>query len=93
MGFVELLSDRKFTLVVSLPANDLNLAKAALEGGADAVKVHCNVWHRASGHTFGTFEENKDFLKDLISLCGDVPVGLVPGTSEAFITELVPMWE
>ena len=87
MGFVELLSDRKFTLVVSLPANDLNLAKAALEGGADAVKVHCNVWHRASGHTFGTFEENKDFLKDLIGLCGDVPVGLVPGTSEAFITE------
>jgi collagenase-like PrtC family protease len=87
MRFVDLMSDRKFVLVVSLPSNNLELAKAALEGGADAVKVHCNVWHRASGHTFGTYEENKAFLKDLIRLCSDVPVGLVPGTSEAFITE------
>ena len=87
MGFVQLMDRQKFILVVSLPANDLELAKAALEGGADAVKVHCNVWHRASGHTFGTYEENKDFLKDLIRLCGNVPVGLVPGTAEAFITE------
>ena len=87
MGFADLISDRKFVLVVSLPSNDLGLAKAALEGGADAIKVHCNVWHRASGHTFGTYAENKAFLRDLIVLCGDVPVGLVPGTSEAFITE------
>jgi hypothetical protein len=87
MRFVDLMADRKFVLVVSLPSNNLELAKAALEGGADAVKVHCNVWHRASGHTFGTYEENKAFLKDLIRLCGDVPVGLVPGASEAFITE------
>ena len=87
MRFVDLMTDRKFVLVVSLPSNNLGLAKAALEGGADAVKVHCNVWHRASGHTFGTYAENKEFLRDLIALCGDVPVGLVPGTSEAFITE------
>ena len=87
MGFLERIQKEKFVLVVSLPSNNLELAKAALEGGADAVKVHCNVWHRASGHTFGTYEENKAFLKDLIRLCGDVPVGLVPGTSEAFITE------
>ena len=92
MRFVDLMADRKFVLVVSLPSNNLELAKAALEGGADAVKVHCNVWHRASGHTFGTYEENKAFLKDLIRLCGDVPVGLVPGTSEAFITE-AELWE
>ena len=87
MRFVDLMSDRKFVLVVSLPSNNLELAKAALEGGADAVKVHCNVWHRASGHTFGTYQENKSFLQDLIRLCGNVPVGLVPGTAEAFITE------
>jgi hypothetical protein len=87
MRFADLMADQKFVLVVSLPANDLALAEAALDGGAHAVKVHCNVWHRASGHTFGTFSENKDFLKELVRLCGDVPVGLVPGTSEAFITE------
>lgn len=87
MRFADLMADQKFVLVVSLPANDLALAEAALDGGAHAVKVHCNVWHRASGHTFGTFSENKDFLKELVRLCGDVPVGLVPGTSEAFVTE------
>jgi len=87
MRFADLIADRKFTLVVSLPSNDLALAKAAMEGGADAVKVHCNVWHRASGHTYGSYTENREFIRQLIALCGDVPVGLMPGTSEAFITE------
>lgn len=87
MSFKKMICDNKFSLLVSLPSNDLELAKAALEGGAMAIKVHCNVWHRASGHTFGTYEENREFLRELIKLCGDVPVGLMPGTSEAFITE------
>lgn len=86
MNFKNLIASNKFTLVVSLPANNLDLAKAALEGGAQAVKVHCNVWHRASGHTFGTYEENREFLRQLIALCGEVPVGLVPGGADAFIT-------
>lgn len=86
MEFKKMIHDNKFSLVVSLPANDLELAKAALEGGAQAVKVHCNVWHRASGHTFGTYEDNKEFLRQLIALCGDVPVGLVPGGEDAFIS-------
>lgn len=87
MKFKNMLCSNKFSLLVSLPSNNLELAKAALEGGADAIKVHCNVWHRASGHTFGTYEDNKEFIRQLIELCGDVPVGLMPGTSEAFITE------
>lgn len=33
-------------LVASLPANDPALAKAALEGGVDVVKVHINVHRR-----------------------------------------------
>lgn len=87
MNFKQIITQNKFSLVVSLPSNDLKLAQAALEGGAQAVKVHCNVWHRASGHTFGTFAENRQFLKELIALCGDVPVGLVPGGEDAFINE------
>lgn len=86
MEFKQMIRDNKFSLVVSLPANDLEMAKAALQGGAMAVKVHCNVWHRASGHTFGTYEENKEFLRKLIDLCGDVPVGLVPGGEDAFVS-------
>lgn len=87
MRFADMIRDNKFSLLVSLPSNNLEYAKAALKGGAQAIKVHCNVWHRASGHTFGTYEENREFLRELIDLCGDVPVGLMPGTSEAFITE------
>lgn len=86
MEFKQMIETNKFSLVVSLPSNKLELAQAALDGGAQAVKVHCNVWHRASGHTFGTYAENREFLRQLIKLCGDVPVGLVPGGADAFIT-------
>ena len=86
MKFKELIEGNKFSLVVSLPSNNLELAEAALDGGAQAVKVHCNAWHRASGHTFGTYAENREFLEQLIALCRDVPVGLVPGGEDAFIT-------
>ena len=54
MNFRQMIESNSFTVVVSLPANDLDLARAALDAGAQAIKVHCNVWHRASGHTFGT---------------------------------------
>ena len=86
MDYKQMILDNKFSLIAALPANDLALAEAALEGGAQAIKVHCNVWHRASGHTFGTYAENRDFLRRLIALCGDVPVGLVPGGEDVFIT-------
>ena len=87
MRLKNMLCDNPFSLLVSLPNNDLELAKAALEGGAMAIKVHCNVWHRASGHTYGSYAENREFIRQLIALCGDVPVGLMPGTAETFITE------
>lgn len=87
LDYKEMICSGKMSLVVSLPANDLELAKAALRGGAQALKVHLNVWHRASGNTFGTFQQQKGFLQELIALAKDVPVGLVPGADEAFITE------
>ena len=40
-------------LAVSLPLNDIALAKAAEEAGADALKIHINVHHDASGTHFG----------------------------------------
>lgn len=86
MKFGKMLQSNKLTLVASLPANRLEMASGALEGGAQAIKVHINVWHRASGHTFGSFQDNKEFLKELVKMCGKVPVGLVPGTDEAFVS-------
>lgn len=42
MDFKAMVKENKFTLVVSLPENNLELARAALEGGAQAIKVHAN---------------------------------------------------
>lgn len=67
-------------LVASLPGNRLDLAKAAVECGADVVKVHMNVQHRASGLHFGTFEEEKETLQEILSVAKG-PCGIVAGNS------------
>lgn len=65
-------------LIVSLPDNTVELAKAAANGGADAVKVHMNVVHRASGASFGDFAAERARVEAIITQAG-VPVGLMPG--------------
>ena len=45
---------RSGVLIASLPRNDPELARAALAGGADVLKVHLNVTHNASGVRFGS---------------------------------------
>jgi hypothetical protein len=51
----DLMKAGSFPLVVSLPRNDLDLANAAVAGGAQGIKVHLNGYHRASGVVFGSF--------------------------------------
>ncbi|MBQ6293093.1 MAG: hypothetical protein IJK77_04405 [Lachnospiraceae bacterium] len=87
MKFEKILKENPFTLVVSLPNNKLDLARAALDAGADAVKVHINVLHAASGNLFGDFEHNRSFLTDLVKLAGDRPVGVVTGGADEHLTE------
>lgn len=76
-ALLKLLEERN-TLVVSLPSNRKEVYDAAVEGGADAVKFHLNVEHRASGNRFGTIEENRTFIEELHA-DRRVPVGVVPG--------------
>jgi hypothetical protein len=71
-------------LVVSLPANSPELAKAAAEGGADALKVHIHVHHDASGTQFGSLAEERDNLEQILAL--GLPTGIVPGTRESLPT-------
>lgn len=73
------LHSESFTLVVSLPRNDVRLAEAALRGGAQGLKVHINVHHHASGTHFGPFEEERYSLARILEAAGPVPVGVVPG--------------
>lgn len=70
---------RDFVLWVSLPRNDPELARAALAAGADGLKVHIDVHHRASGTRFGSLDEERSRLEAILALAGDRPVGIVPG--------------
>ena len=65
MNYLSILNQKRPALIASLPGNRLDLAKAAVECGADVVKVHMNVQHRASGLHFGTFEVDKETLQEI----------------------------
>ena len=72
-------------LIVSLPRNDLALAKAAEAAGADAVKLHMNVEHRASGTRFGSYSEEQENIRAIIAAV-KCEVGLMPGTLQSLPT-------
>ena len=57
----QVLAERKMTLIMSMPVNEPEVMQAALDAGADVVKVHVNLLHRASGNSFGTLEETGTF--------------------------------
>ena len=75
------LLQQEFTLLVSLPRNDVQLAQAALRGGAQGLKVHINVAHFASGTRFGSLEEERDNLDAILEVAraANASVGIVPG--------------
>lgn len=75
------LFDRPLSLMVSLPANDPELAAAAAAGGADALKTHINVGHRASGTVFGSIEEERGGLTGVLEV--GLATGLVVGGAGA----------
>jgi hypothetical protein len=74
------LQGDKLILVASLPENKYELAKAAWDNGADAVKIHINVSHRASGTLFRSFHEEQEQIQRILN-DSPVPVGLVAGGS------------
>jgi len=67
-------------LIVSLPRNDPDLARAAASGGADALKVHINVHHDASGTHFGSLAEERGAFERILSAVS-IPVGIVTGAA------------
>lgn len=80
MKFTDLLNEEGLKLVVSCPKNDYEYVKAAWENGADAVKIHLNVHHHASGTDFGSASQEKEFINKVIAN-SPVPVGVVVGGS------------
>jgi hypothetical protein len=68
------------TLIVSLPDNSADLARAAEAGGAHALKTHINLHHDASGTHFGSLDEERPRL-EAIGRAVRLPIGIVPGVS------------
>jgi len=66
-------------LIASLPANDIALAVAAAESGADMIKVHINVTHRASGTSFGPWSDERNKIQAILDAV-KIPVGIMPGS-------------
>ena len=75
---ITLLTNSPFSIWVSLPRNDAELARAAVNGGAHGLKVHINVAHFASGTRFGTFDEERENLAEIVKIADGRPVGIVP---------------
>lgn len=82
-----LLNSNQFHIIVSLPKNNLALAESVFEiGKVSAIKMHLNVEHRASGNIFGSWEEEKNLIKEVIKK-SNCEVGIMPGTKEKMISE------
>lgn len=83
------MMDNKFTLLVSLPKNDIEYAKAAMDAGADGVKVHVHAFHYASNHKYGSLSDEGNFLRALSALAKEkeVLIGIVPGDGGEYATE------
>jgi hypothetical protein len=77
---LSLLSQRP-RLIVSPPQNSPDLARAAADGGADALKVHLNVTHEASGTRFGSLAEEHAALDRILAV--GLPTGIVPGVASS----------
>lgn len=78
MKLTQALETNKMTLIMSMPVNDPEVMRAALDAGADVVKVHVNLMHRASGNSFGTLAENEKVLHQMLDMT-NLPMGVVLG--------------
>ncbi len=78
---LDTMKKKKLSLIVSLPDNSLEFAMAAQRGGADALKVHCNIKHKASGVSFGSLWEEQAKLASILNET-KIPVGIVPGADK-----------
>ena len=81
--------EERFLLLVSIPRNDLTLARAAAEAGADAIKVHLNCQHFASGTCFGSWPEEKAVIAEIRKNL-EIPLGIVTGAEELPSDEDLP---
>ena len=76
---LHLLDRGSLGLIVSLPDNDPELARSAVLGGADALKVHIGLRHEASGTIFGSFQEERARILSVMDVAPGIPLGVAIG--------------
>ena len=69
---IELFNKNKMTIIVSLPENRVELAQAAIAGGADALQLDLKLGE------FKEFEEEQQYLEEIVN-DSSVPVGISAG--------------
>lgn len=79
-SLTHVLETKKLTLIVSLPENRLDLARAAINAGVDGIKLHVNVQHRASGTNFASVQAYEEVFRHIREEFSG-PLGIVPGGS------------
>lgn len=84
--FQAMLHNNDLSLVVSLPENSWALAKAAMDAGADGLKFHINVEHKASGNHFGHLQTYRDLFQKVREVFTG-PIGIVLGDSAEKVRE------
>jgi hypothetical protein len=77
-ALIKARKEKKLVLIASLPRNDADLARAALDAGADAVKIHINVHHHASNTHFGTLNEERNNLTAILKVWEGRLTGIMP---------------
>lgn len=77
---LNMLENKEFPLIMSLPFNRPELARAAWANGADVVKIHINVKHHASSTLFHSFEEERPAIETMLREAKG-PMGIVLGAS------------
>jgi hypothetical protein len=88
-----MFSMRRFGLWVSVPRNDAALTRAAVEAGADVIKIHMAVEHRASGNSFGSLAEEQERIAAVVEAAAGRPVGLVTGGAVDVVPDLMAVKE
>ena len=85
-AFLKLFDEKRYPLIMSLPENDADLAEAAFDAGADAVKVHVNLVHHASQTHFNTVDTHREAF-DRIFARRRGPLGIVLGNTPEIVAE------
>lgn len=85
---MDILSSERPAVFVSLARNEPELAEAAAAAGADGLKVHLNVFHRASENEFGDVEAERAAIEAIADT--GLPVGVVPGQDLATVERTLP---